>query len=521
MDRLRNRQVVDYNNPINTVIKFAKHLVRDKGFKGQEAKNYITALADMHNVDRELVLKETEGWWNDELIDQLKISPTTNEILIECYNTYYRDGSHGHTFDFERNIFFSRPGSTKEDKVERVLKHFSTVRGALQSRFIANPSHTSFEKLAAQFNTSANVLKQQFPELEINFIQRIVHESRVKKPNKNFIPGTLIDEMFGLPIDDSVCWQKEFQEKLVEVGTPEMIMKIYPAVYNKMTQYHKELILIHSDIKVHKIPKHMLIQWARTLNLFFMSGIGGKINRNKLRSITEQFGKFTKLANVPLHNMDFNEGDIIAICPCLEDGIRPCSAVFNLADSATLTVFKNIFEKYTPRAQYDDDEPADPVEIMFITLSKLLDPNSNDPRVFSKCPNCDYENENDEGVRNNSGDNILLKHATDVECALCAYEYCSDCFEQHPNHICNGFPKDPDTDSRLKCCPACRHPTLKIDGCQFIRCICSVMWCWNCRLRRHEEYDPRIHYCPTIDHYSANPIWNDNLEFRPYTISPL
>lgn len=532
MDRHRNRPFHLSINPnsvtVPSVVQDVKRLVYDKGFTGLEAKHHIAALADMHQVDREFVLAETEGWWNDQLIDQLKISAATDALLIECYNTRYRGGLHGHAFDFVRNVILMRPGTVKQDKVSRILKHFNTVRGHLQQNLRTYPSRTSFEKLAGLFNASANILNQEFLELEIDIIQRAVHETRIKIPGKNFVPGTMIDEMFGLPIDDSINWQREFQEKLQEVETLDRLMKIYPAVYNNMTQYHKELILVHRGEKVHKIPKHMLVQWARTLNLFFISSIGGKINRVNIGPITLQFKKFTKFADVSPDffslRTDFREGDVIARCPCLEDGTQPCRAVFNLSDHATLDAFKKIFKNYTPSSTYDEDEPVDPVEMMFVTISRLLDPISNDPRIFSKCPHCyyenNYENPNEEAVRNYYGDNILLKHASDVECAQCAYKYCTDCFEYHPYQICPGFPKDPDTDSSLQCCPACRHPTHKIDGCQFMRCICTVMWCWNCRLRRHGEYDPVIHYCPTEHHYTANGVWADNPLFRPYSSSP-
>ena len=31
-----------------------------------------------------------------------------------------------------------------------------------------------------------------------------------------------------------------------------------------------------------------------------------------------------------------------------------------------------------------------------------------------------------------------------------------------------------------KCCPGCSEPIIKADGCDHIKCVCNIDWCYRC-----------------------------------------
>lgn len=44
--------------------------------------------------------------------------------------------------------------------------------------------------------------------------------------------------------------------------------------------------------------------------------------------------------------------------------------------------------------------------------------------------------------------------------------------------------------SDIKYCPSCQHPTMKIGGCNRVRCVCKTKWCWICNLQKARKDKP-------------------------------
>jgi hypothetical protein len=46
----------------------------------------------------------------------------------------------------------------------------------------------------------------------------------------------------------------------------------------------------------------------------------------------------------------------------------------------------------------------------------------------------------------------------------------------------------------VKLCPGCGVVTLKLDGCNYLKCpMCQCEWCWLCEKRKYQECNDRDH----------------------------
>ena len=45
----------------------------------------------------------------------------------------------------------------------------------------------------------------------------------------------------------------------------------------------------------------------------------------------------------------------------------------------------------------------------------------------------------------------------------------------------------------IKLCPGCNAPTEKVDGCNYLKCICNCEWCWVCNLVKFKVCNDPTH----------------------------
>ena len=68
-----------------------------------------------------------------------------------------------------------------------------------------------------------------------------------------------------------------------------------------------------------------------------------------------------------------------------------------------------------------------------------------------------------------------------LQTACCKAPLCFKCktMYHHPGETCEERMKEEIGDGRVQCCPSCGVPTVKVEACDHIICVCGQSWDWE------------------------------------------
>ena len=488
-------------------------------------------LAGLYDVDVHLLELTFAAFIRHDKLSLLKVSEEVLQHLSKAYQQVFpiiqgKIPGDGEYFNFTSLTLVHYLGSTPAPK-KRVNQNLVAVTLNLQNIWITHSDEDNFEPLARAFNKAASQLSTFFhSRLPYPIPLAIEPQPRMKEPRTAYKVGFNYCPMLGddLIDEDAPSWMQDLDFLLNHQipGVPpislEDVKREYTPLYSQMVDFlRSNLIVIHDTCKwpnteegrqyllntlTARIAYHTIVT---DKDLDLQPVIIGKANRRSKHSVLKIGNVYTKCLCIVGSGKDKKE----------------CGACINLSDPTTLTDLKNVFDIMTMSEPNEvvKQEYRLKVNHLFEIIDKIINPLPTTHRVKSKCPECSHYNTNQEALRNHAGWNPLKKHPTDVQCESCGHEYCTDCHQTHPGHICRGFlPKD-DPGKKFQACPMCSSTSERISGCTFIRCEqCATKWCWTCRCIRFEELavGEKVHFCLVKGQYLSNPDW-DNGDVQPYT----
>jgi len=444
--------------------------------------------------------------------------------IKHSYMKAYKPKEHMIVFNFETKAV------VPNGKTSRVMADMHTqllnISGRLYESWIAHPHANEFEKYARLFNISANKINMMFDLQDKWLIPfAIPPKQHSHIPKVKYLKGLVHCPMTGgEPIDEILpSWIDEFTQFVDDNNHADMeqIKCDNPELYNHITTFHRDNMVV-----LHWTSNSKKCVWPLAGLNFLATQFIQRLT-SRLCVIKESTDISALTFHIPNTHPSKKKslqwsitpkiGSIFIKCPCIENG-KECGACFNLSDPNILRTFKDIF-KNAPQ------DAATSVKDLFTLIQTMLNAPPDNYRTQSCCPKCQHSNISYEAQRNYSGANPHLKHPSDMICESCNFEYCTDCNQSHPGHICRGFKPNEDPGEFYQACPGCKVVTERISGCSFMKCgnrTCNKMWCWMCRCFRYEEQDAdadgsRNHYCITVNHFRSNPHWANNREFKPYT----
>lgn len=443
----------------------------------------------------------------------------------DCHDSVIRLTRDGRFVPYQAAYGTNLP-SLKHDR----FLHYLSIVFYQHIRFTTNVN-TTFGTVALTFNAAANQVNQI---LGLTGDKKIPMAWKFEKPLKKAPQPLLqVDAMLGEQheVGSVPNWVQEIQE-LQESGLTlsdirEHSEPVIRALYSTRSEaIRKEdgVVILHRDHKnthicfEYELPQ-MLLQIQRDLDnghCRFSPVRDGKLIFCHLSKPPLN----TKHGRSSLNRVSANEGDIFIQCPCIDyptpgstNGAERCHMHFNLSSEHTYTQFKGILGRAPPECHQLCSKLL--MTIDDLRVQKL--PGAH--RILSVCPHCQESNRNEEALRNSHGYNTHFRHPSHVTCNSCHKDYCTDCKEDHPGMICDGFNPKLSEEQHLigmgfRKCPSCQTPVERQDGCAFMTCAaCKHFFCWNCRCIRHEEYaeEDRAHYCLLDGSFQSNADWrNDN-----------
>jgi len=508
------------NNPKFLVLSIGNRLFAQDPNRNDWDKQ-ITNIAELFemNMTEDEIRCELAGFWDKDRAERLElVDPNIWTKLEEWYTNRFckklRIGSGG--YDFVMKTILRGPCHPIQQAINH---HLDTVaKGALRN-WRMKPHDNKFNSFAGLFNASANTLNSK---VKVQIPLAKTPPKRDYKPTLAYKPGLLFctfsgmtDSVMGCPEAPWVEAIKKLQDKDGHVDL-EAVKSSNSELYNQMTTFHMtQKVVLHrkSKMKVCTIPKEHLGQLAEMFTAQLIAG------RNIVNPDTDikYFTNFRN-CNLPWHHHD---GDPYLRCPCFSpQDSQQCPACFNVKNAAVIADLHNIFDK-VPEVQDQAKELFD--EIHRVTTLPI-----KTNRTHPVCPNCHFENINEEAILNLTGANPAIRHPTDMVCESCEHKFCTDCGGTHPGIICRGWPGPPDVNGVVQACPGCKHPTERTEGCAYIQCgipTCRKMWCWVCRcfrkLELHDAHpDPnKGHICLVIGKAENNPVWRGNPDVTIYQSS--
>ena len=513
--------------------RLARPLILDYSERNPEAtpeqwEDRCRQIAALWNLDPDDVVKAFKAYIDREASERLIVSPQVRDGLALAYTTRFKDN--GNTiFDFTTNriveVRFARRRAGNKLQITINAHLLKVCGGECHRKWLNYPDVDNFDIIARDFNNSANQLNNFFGKLlqpEQQIPMAIVAKPRPKIQRKNYkiiwiCPMTGMDK----DIDEtSPAWMQEL-DRLInppDISVPavpiDMVRTERPDLYGRMATYIRELPVIHDKCR-----------WPREGFGFLTSQWTNRI-RSRPEHITHEMLEDPTISYVIFGRRKLYDhrgrmigdhrpriGDLYMRCICIKEGAE-CGAYINLSSATTRASLRLMLAA----------PPLDAVENVnefFATVERTLNPPPVSYRTHSICPQCQHENINQEAIRNHKGNNPIERHPTDVTCAACNHQYCTDCLRSHPRHICRGFSPDADPGNIFQACPGCRAPVERFVGCAFIQCRnhnCITKWCWVCRCIRYEEYagGEKIHYCMVNRYFQLNPAWN-RPDFVGYT----
>jgi len=486
----------------------------------------LEAFAIVHQSTVDHIKIICDAYVNNDRATKLVI--TDNNIWNAIKNSYqktYKPKEFMSFFNFETKVVESK-GKTCRAMTD-MHTHLLNISGHLYNLWIEHPHANKFDNYARIFNISANTINMKFALYEWAIPFAIIPNWHLHNPKVNYLQGLVHCPMTGDEpiIEDtpSTTWIDEFKE-LVNNGRAniEQIKNNNSELYNHITTYHRDnMIILHWKNKTKKCV------WPLTGLNFLATQFIQQLASSQcvIKESTDIDALTFYIPNIHPDKQTFlwnprrtpKIGSIFIKCPCIKEN-QECNGCFHLSDPKMLRAFKNIFNNVPQDA-------TDNVKNLFTLIQTMLNVPLNTYRMLSICPACQCENISHEAQYNHTGANPKLKHPTDITCRHCNFNYCTDCKQSHPGHICRGFNQDEDPGKIFQACPGCKVATERISGCAFMHCsnkTCNRMWCWICRCFQYEEQgidtdDSHNHYCMTENYYQFNPQWINNREFKPYT----
>lgn len=473
----------------------------------EEIKINCAAFIDSHSVEK-LILAD-ELIWNHIKIAYDKIfdkSPQTTNIKFN-FDTKQ--------INYPYASLFSTKGIVQ--RMNKLNIELLNISISIYGEWTGKPHKKNFELFARKYNKSINYIWQKL-KLSIPIPYAIIPKASKRTNKVNYKNGIVHCPMTGdLPREDNIpinsnTWHTELIQSLEQSSNLEIIKTEKPQVYNELTKFHRDdMIIIHSS-------NRRKCKWPRSGYPY--GGLGylanrfiQQLSRSPFHYIVSKNDLTKKFAFSINGKHKPSIGNIYVKCPCLLENGNECDIHFDLTCQSSLEKFKNIFKNAQPNELND-------IKSLFSLINNIKNRHKTHRGPLSKCPNCSHLNYNEEAYINNIGDNPKLRHPSDMTCEECHKSYCTDCGLSHPGHICDGTDYI-ENGNRHKACPSCRVPVYKDGGCTNIKCICGLTWCWICRCLRHREDDFREHphHCMTLYRFSSNSEWYNNPDFRTYTIN--